>query len=910
MATLYNAVSKNNASKTQKIYTTISDLLYIHDAGGFDLNGSTQISFENYPNYPNKNRYTYIMEGCNKYNYLTTTSDIPSSESNLFIESNTTKKLHRLRRTLPYVKDLSNYTASTFYFNKKYYTPYVIHIGLVPVSTCINANYADYYPNKCSWSEGTYAGTYAYLPNISLYTDMYNGVTGANTDTSLTESQYDMTQYSPSFHLVGNQKYNSQWSYSYYLGSYFYPYVWNGTSVSEATNHYTSPRQQCVRPGWSVFSRGLSTIRMTGDHITTDMSVASAISYIDLVVEFNSNYIYNILNSSTGMPFTTNFSEYVYARYHDDNYDNSGNYSNSDVANNFYFRFTRYGSMNSSAKYWDPLQEDMDWGIFIKNSGQVLALNHTNNYNIQWGADDSNLHILHQFYDFLTSECNSYFSASLGPEFIDIDKYYTDNSLVIKSVYSENFNATIKALHINVVNNTSYINSYNSCSIVENSYQYWYARIGAAFSPNMINIYVNNGLINQGKTWGWNTTTAALNAWSKIKIYNGPISQNGGNKPLYGENVDADNEKWIYPASSSNVITNHCQHLQYLQSTGTQFIDTGIVPDTKTHIYIEFTPGTINSNNPTISNVYNEYVCGSVVTYTRTWAIGSSNVIYAVNGSPGTATNIKKSSITADTSKRYWAEIYYRGSVIYFKCGIVGETRPSSEITFGTSISNVLYGIRLFGTRYNTTPSNLQSKWSGKIYCCKIWTYDELVRDMIPVAYKPSSTNIYCMYDRVSRTIFDNIGTGSFTGGPSAEYIVLWIDDFDSNRDNWAQGAYGLNWEEYVEQILIPNGVDYNGANPYYYTGETFEWNGSIYYLWEMCTDLSAGHIAIDDVYYILTDTIDFTTLYQRSIAYDYTNSGGIVCRLSHDLTTYDINTGDLSDQTIITVQYMNSMPS
>jgi hypothetical protein len=48
-----------------------------------------------------------------------------------------------------------------------------------------------------------------------------------------------------------------------------------------------------------------------------------------------------------------------------------------------------------------------------------------------------------------------------------------------------------------------------------------------------------------------------------------------------------------------------------------------------------------------------------------------------------------------------------------------------------------------------------------KLYYCKIWdTTGTLVRDFIPVL----KTGVYCLYDRVSQTYFNNKGTGTFTG--------------------------------------------------------------------------------------------------------------------------------------------------
>lgn len=50
----------------------------------------------------------------------------------------------------------------------------------------------------------------------------------------------------------------------------------------------------------------------------------------------------------------------------------------------------------------------------------------------------------------------------------------------------------------------------------------------------------------------------------------------------------------------------------------------------------------------------------------------------------------------------------------------------------------------------------------AKIYYCKIWENDTLVRDYIPAL---DNSGVVCLYDKVSATYFYNQGTGSFTAG-------------------------------------------------------------------------------------------------------------------------------------------------
>ena len=59
----------------------------------------------------------------------------------------------------------------------------------------------------------------------------------------------------------------------------------------------------------------------------------------------------------------------------------------------------------------------------------------------------------------------------------------------------------------------------------------------------------------------------------------------------------------------------------------------------------------------------------------------------------------------------------------------------------------------------DNNPSNL------KVYTCKIWDNDVLVRDFIPV--KRIGDGEVGMFDAVNRVFYANAGTGEFVAGPN-----------------------------------------------------------------------------------------------------------------------------------------------
>lgn len=77
-----------------------------------------------------------------------------------------------------------------------------------------------------------------------------------------------------------------------------------------------------------------------------------------------------------------------------------------------------------------------------------------------------------------------------------------------------------------------------------------------------------------------------------------------------------------------------------------------------------------------------------------------------------------------------------------------------------TAYDNVRkFGLFRCNTRYRYNQSGFM-----EIYYCKMWDYDELMRDLIPCYRK--SDSVAGMYDLVNDVFYTNAGTGSFIIGP------------------------------------------------------------------------------------------------------------------------------------------------
>ena len=184
--------------------------------------------------------------------------------------------------------------------------------------------------------------------------------------------------------------------------------------------------------------------------------------------------------------------------------------------------------------------------------------------------------------------------------------------------------------------------------------------------------------------------------------------------------------------------------LNYLESTGTQYVDTGIVAKSglSTKLVLEYTAlsGTSISMLDARSGNNRFYLChcGNVSGY---W------FYYGYGGAVQTSfTPVVDTKYTVETS-----------------LAVGSQTMKVDGTTISTGSSSTEYdlgiNLYLFGINYGT-PQYLAN---AKVYSCKIWDSTTLVRDLIPVLKLPDMTP--CFYDRVSKTYLYNESTDPFLYG-------------------------------------------------------------------------------------------------------------------------------------------------
>lgn len=184
--------------------------------------------------------------------------------------------------------------------------------------------------------------------------------------------------------------------------------------------------------------------------------------------------------------------------------------------------------------------------------------------------------------------------------------------------------------------------------------------------------------------------------------------------------------------------------IEYIESTGTQYIDTLVTPDQDTSIEIEFSMSALSGDK----GLYGSRVSGSSRDF-ETHFYGASSVYVGYNSN----TDIKSAWGVLQTDEKY--KVYHNKN-LYYKNGSLIKT-------FNTATFTCPYNLVIFGVRNNS--ANPTWLCSAKLYRFKMWNDETLVRDMIPIK---DNNDVVCLYDFVSETCFYNAGSGNFNAGGNA----------------------------------------------------------------------------------------------------------------------------------------------
>lgn len=198
--------------------------------------------------------------------------------------------------------------------------------------------------------------------------------------------------------------------------------------------------------------------------------------------------------------------------------------------------------------------------------------------------------------------------------------------------------------------------------------------------------------------------------------------------------------------SGSNLPAEY-QEVEYLSSTGTQYINTGFTPNSD-NVRLNF--------DVSFNSTADQRFCGS------------NKVVVAMSGSYTGTLAIRKGGQWVEGG---WSETITTNTKTNFDISISSSQTivKKDDVTMATySSGDSLSGdntFLLFVSRY--APRNYLY---GNLYSFKIYAENVLVRDYVPCYRK--SDNVIGMYDLANGVFYTNAGTGTFAKGNDKPYQV------------------------------------------------------------------------------------------------------------------------------------------
>ena len=213
------------------------------------------------------------------------------------------------------------------------------------------------------------------------------------------------------------------------------------------------------------------------------------------------------------------------------------------------------------------------------------------------------------------------------------------------------------------------------------------------------------------------------------------------------------NIEWIFKAEADveePLLPSGYTQVEYIQSDGAQYIDTGFKPNQDTRVIGDMQFMTNTSDRE--SALFGYRVAVNSQQYNFYQYNGTMRSPY--NNSVGDTTTLSTDKISIDKNKNV--------------------TSINGVVTSNVSYASFQCGgnMYLFGLNLNGSLSATQG--SRRIYTCKIYDNDTLIRDFIPCK---NPDGIIGMYDIVNSQFYQNSGSDEFIAGDevgSVQHMKFW----------------------------------------------------------------------------------------------------------------------------------------
>lgn len=231
--------------------------------------------------------------------------------------------------------------------------------------------------------------------------------------------------------------------------------------------------------------------------------------------------------------------------------------------------------------------------------------------------------------------------------------------------------------------------------------------------------------------------------------------------------------EWIFQFVPCSKLPSGYTELEYIQSSGTQYIDTGFKPNQDTRVVTKFD---MLQTDTAWRKLWGS-ASGSYDLDFALWNFGTTKLQSYYGTKTNNAVPITGMSLDVDANKNIWK--------------YSGET-----ITFDKNNFTCAYSMYIFNVNKDDNSAYLPGIM--KLYYFKIYNNDVLVRDFIPCK-NPSGT--IGLYDTVNSQFYSNVGTGTFIAGPEVPSI---------------EDKGGSFWRFMGHQQAQATSYDNNPSSPFY----------------------------------------------------------------------------------------------
>lgn len=218
--------------------------------------------------------------------------------------------------------------------------------------------------------------------------------------------------------------------------------------------------------------------------------------------------------------------------------------------------------------------------------------------------------------------------------------------------------------------------------------------------------------------------------------------------------------------------------IEYLQSSGTQHIDTGFKPNNNSKIvttlqFVSSSSGNKFCLGARTSNNVGRFSLGYTFGSGGGWFFGHGASVTTVNT---TSSPTDKTSVVIDKNV----------------CTIAGQSATATPSTFSTTQNLVLFA--------DNEGGKVGQNGAIKLYDCSIYDNGTLVRNFVPAR---NSSGTLGLYDTVNGTFYTNQGSGTFTAGADIVGFTAGAEVGKAEDREWQEGdvLYRPQWTTYLDNV-------------------------------------------------------------------------------------------------------------